>query len=319
MKKISEIIEGAKNIALGGHIRPDGDCIGSCLGLYNYVKNNFPEKNITLYLQEIPKKFCFLNRADEIVSTFDKDEEYDLFIVLDSSDVDRLGEFQKYFDTAKRTFCIDHHISNNHFADEDIVVANSSSASEVLYELFDEEKVTKDVAEAIYVGIIHDSGVFKYQSTSARTMEIAGKLMGFGIDFTRIIDDTFYKKTYDENQVLGRALVESILFFEGKCIVTAIKKETQDFYNITSKDMGGIVEQLRVTDGVECAIFMYETEPLKYKVSLRSKEIVDVSKIASFFGGGGHVRAAGFNIAGTFHDVINNVSEQIALQLKIGE
>ena len=83
--------------------------------------------------------------------------------------------------------------------------------------------------------------------------------------------------------------------------------------------MGGIVEQLTVTDGVECAIFMYETEPLKYKVSLRSKEIVDVSKVAEFFGGGGHVRAAGFNIAGTFHDVINNVSEQIALQFGIGE
>jgi phosphoesterase RecJ-like protein len=105
------------------------------------------------------------------------------------------------------------------------------------------------------------------------------------------------------------------VFFDGKCIVTALSKQTQDFYGITSDDMGGIVEQLRVTKGIECAIFMYETEPLKYKVSLRSKEIVDVSKIATYFGGGGHIRAAGFNLSGNFHDVVNNISEQIALQL----
>lgn len=314
--KLSDIIKDSKTIAIGGHIRPDGDCVGSCLGIYNYIKENYPQVEVNVYLQKISERFGFLAGADEIISESEEDKEYDLFIVMDSSDVDRLGEFEKYFTSAKRTFCIDHHISNSHFADEDIVEANISSSSEVLYELLDEDKISNNVAEAIYTGIIHDTGVFKYSSTSARTMEIAGKLMQKGIPFTKIIDDTFYTKTYVENQILGRALMESIMFFEGKCIVAVIRKETQDFYNITSDDMGGIVEQLRITKGVECAIFMYETEHMKYKISMRSKEIVDVSRIAAYFGGGGHIRAAGFNLEGTFHDVINNISEQIALQLE---
>ncbi len=315
MKKIADIINDASTIAISGHIRPDGDCIGSCMGLYNYLKENHPNLDVDVYLQEIPERFNFIKNSDEIISDAESDKKYDLFIVLDSSDVDRLGEFQKYFDEADRTFCIDHHISNNHYADEDIVVADASSASEVLYELMEADKISKAVAECIYMGMAHDSGVFKYQSTTKRTMEIAGNLMDMGIPFTKIIDDTFYAKSYIENQILGRALVESLVFFDGKCIVSAVSKAIQDFYGITSDDMGGIVEQLRVTKGIECAIFMYETEPLKYKVSMRSKEIVDVSKIATYFGGGGHIRAAGFNLAGNFHDVVNNISEQIALQL----
>lgn len=315
MKKIVDIIKGASTIAIGGHIRPDGDCIGSCMGLYNYLMENFPNIEVDVYLQKIPDRFRFIKNSDNIISETENDKKYDLFIVLDSSDIDRLGEFQKYFDNADRTFCIDHHISNNHYADEDIVADGASSTCEVLFELMEEDKISKEVAECIYLGMVHDSGVFKYQSTTKRTMEIAGILIEKGIPFTKIIDDTFYTKSYIENQILGRALIESVVFFDGKCIVSAVSKAVQDFYDITSDDMGGIVEQLRITKGVECAIFMYETEPLKYKVSMRSKEIVDVSKIAAYFGGGGHIRAAGFNLDGNFHDVVNNISEQIALQL----
>lgn len=96
---------------------------------------------------------------------------------------------------------------------------------------------------------------------------------------------------------------------------SVVKKSEFDFYNITNKDLDGIVEQLRITKGVECAIFLYEVGELEYKVSLRSNEIVDVSAIATYFGGGGHIRAAGFNMKGTVYDVINNISEQIEIQL----
>lgn len=136
-----------------------------------------------------------------------------------------------------------------------------------------------------------------------------------GIAFTSIIDNTFYTKTYVQNQILGRALLESVLFFDERCIFTVVTKKEMDFYDISYKDLDGIVEQLRITRGVECAIFMYETGELEFKVSMRSNEIVDVSKIATYFGGGGHIRAAGFNMKGTLYDVINNVSEQLAKQL----
>ena len=313
--KIKDYLAGVRTVGMAGHLRPDGDCVGSCLGLYTYIKHNYSEIDIDLYLEPIADKFMFLKYADEIKHEYAEGKEYDLFISLDSSSLDRLGEFVPYFENAKNTLCIDHHVSNTSFATHNIVFPKSSSASEVVYTLLDEEKVDYDTACALYLGIVHDSGVFKYSNTSAKTMNIAGKLMEKGIPFTNIIDNTFYTKTYVQNQILGRALLESVLFYDGKCIFSVVKKNEFDFYNITSKDLDGIVEQLRVTKGVECAIFLYEVGELEYKVSLRSNDIVDVSAIAAYFGGGGHIRAAGFNMKGNVYDVINNISEQIELQL----
>jgi phosphoesterase RecJ-like protein len=150
---------------------------------------------------------------------------------------------------------------------------------------------------------------------TARTMQIAGKLMEKGIDFTNIIDNTFYMRTYRQSQVLGKALLESVQFCDGRCIFTVLTKRDMEFYGVTSKDLGGVVEQLRLNDTVEVAIFLYETEKNEYKVSMRSKNIVDVSKIAKRFGGGGHIRAAGFDMAANDpRDIINNIGALVELQ-----
>ena len=126
----------------------------------------------------------------------------------------------------------------------------------------------------------------------------------------------FYEKTYIQNQIMGRAVLESIRFLEGRCIVSMIDRKTMKFYQAEPKDLDGIVNQLRIVKGVECAIFMYETAPMEYKVSMRSNGNVDVAEIAVKFGGGGHVRAAGCNMKGTYYDTINNLSVHIEEQLK---
>ena len=141
------------------------------------------------------------------------------------------------------------------------------------------------------------------------------KLLEKGVDAPKLIQDTYYEKSYAQNQILGRALLESIVFMDGKCIASYITKKTMDFYGVKPKDLDGIVSQMRVTKGVEVAIFMYETDASVYKVSLRSKEKVDVSRIAAYFGGGGHAKAAGFSMAGTPHDVLNNLAGQMEAQL----
>ena len=314
--KLSEKIQSVNSIAIAGHTRPDGDCVGSCMGLYNYLKENYPEKEVTVYLEEAGNGFAYINRIDEAVAEDNEEKQVDLFILLDTSDLARIGVANKLFENAKSTLCIDHHVSNPGFAMENIIVSDASSASEVLYDLLDEDKISKEVAEAIYTGIIHDSGVFKYSSTSEHTMNVAGKLMSKGIDFQTIIDDGFYAKTYAQNQIMGSALIESIRFFDGKCIFSVVTEREMQFFGVTSKDLGGIVEQMRLTEGVECAIFLYEVEPLTYKVSLRSKKYLDVNKVAGYFGGGGHIRAAGCICKGTPHDVINNLAERIELEFK---
>ena len=312
--KLSERIESVNSIAIAGHTRPDGDCVGSCMGLYNYLKENYPTKDVAVYLEDTGSGFAYINRIDEAIDIDDEEKQVDLFILLDTSDLSRIGVANKLFENAKSTICIDHHISNPGLAMENIIVSNASSAAEVLFDLLDEDKISKETAEAIYTGIIHDSGVFKYASTSEHTMNIAGKLMSKGIDFQTIIDDGFYAKTYAQNQILGSALLESVRFFDGKCIFSVVTEREMEFFGVTNKDLGGIVEQMRLTEGVECAIFLYEIEPLTYKVSLRSKKYLDVNKVAGYFGGGGHVRAAGCMCKGTPHDVINNIAERIELE-----
>lgn len=315
MNSIASELKGAKKIAIAGHIRPDGDCVGSCMALYNYLKDNFKDKIIDVYLEDIPQVFSFIKNIDHIKNTYDKNITYDIFFALDCGDKERLGYAVKYFDTANKTICIDHHISNQSFAGINVINPNASSASELIYELIEEEKIDKHIAEAIYTGIIHDTGVFQYSNTSEKTMNIAGKLMSKGIDFSGIIDNTFYKKTYVQNQILGRTLLESILLLDGKCIVAGIRKKDMEFYGVTHKDLDGIVSQLRVTEGVECAVFLYESGTHEYKVSMRSNDKVDVSKIALYFGGGGHVKAAGCTMVGTLHDVVNNLTLHIQRQL----
>ena len=294
---LSDILKDVKSVGITGHIRPDGDCTGSVLALYNYIVENMPETDVDLYLEQPGSEFYYLKNIDKIKNT-PEDKKYDVFFVLDCSSLDRIEPFISCFNNASKTVCIDHHVSNTGFTDLSKIEPQASSACEVLYGTMDADKISRNVAECIYTGIIHDTGVFKYSCTSKKTMEIAGEMMEKGIDYSDIIDNTFYKKTYVQNQILGRALLESVLFYDGKCIFTTVTMDEMEFYGVTGRELGGIVEQLRLTDGVEVAIFLYQTGEEEYKVSLRSKKKIDVAAIATQFGGGGHVRAAGYTAKG---------------------
>ena len=310
---LSDILKDVKSVGITGHIRPDGDCTGSVLALYNYIVENMPETDVDLYLEQPGSEFYYLKNIDKIKNT-PEDKKYDVFFVLDCSSLDRIEPFISCFNNASKTVCIDHHVSNTGFTDLSKIEPQASSACEVLYGTMDADKISRNVAECIYTGIIHDTGVFKYSCTSKKTMEIAGEMMEKGIDYSDIIDNTFYKKTYVQNQILGRALLESVLFYDGKCIFTTVTMDEMEFYGVTGRELGGIVEQLRLTDGVEVAIFLYLTGEEEYKVSLRSKKKIDVAAIATQFGGGGHVRAAGYTAKGSVYQIINSIGELIEKQ-----
>lgn len=326
MINLKELVSGANSIAISAHVRPDGDAVGSTLGLYNYIKKCWPEKKVTVFLENPEEIFSYMKGFSEIVTlqhktaeekllTSDTVEDYDLFFALDLGDIERLGEAGEYFKAAKVTACIDHHISNKGFSMNDYIEPEASSTSELVYTLFDEENIDVEIAKCIYTGIIHDTGIFQYSNTSKRTMEIAGKLITYGFDFTNIINKTFYEKTYRQTQIMGRAIMESIRFMDERCIASVVDHKVMDFYGATSADLQGIVNQLLLTKGIECAIFMYEAEPFTYKVSMRSGNLVDVAAIATHFGGGGHKKAAGFTMCGSYHDILNNISELIEKQL----
>lgn len=316
MSRLTEMIQNAETIAVLGHVRPDGDCVGSCLAVCNYVREQYPEKAVQVYLEKPPVKFNYLRYFDEISQDTETGRVYDLCICLDSGDKERLGCYGVYLDTARESICLDHHITNSGYAGENFILAEASSTCEVLCQFLDMNRISRETAECIYTGILHDTNVFRNSNTTEKTMELAGIMMGKGIDFARIIDESFYRKTYVQNQILGRALLESVTFSSGKCIFSVVRRKDMDFYGVDSTDLDGIVDQLRVTDGVEVAIFLHETENHVYKVSMRSNNIVDVSRVAAYFGGGGHIRAAGCSMGGSVHDVINNLSGHIEKQMK---
>ena len=317
--KLEEQLYDVKRVAIAGHVKPDGDCVGSTLAVYNYIRKYHPEMEVELHLEPIPNIFKFLANADKIDSSYIEKEPYDLFIALDCGDEKRLGNAVKYFHAAKRTFCVDHHISNQNFADANYIFPEASSTCELVYELIDKEKITKEIAECIYVGIVHDTGVFQYSCTSPETMEVGAALLRKGINGSAIIDGTYFEKSYVQNQMLGKALLESMMILNKKAVVSVIRLKEMEFFQAKPSDLDGIVSVLRQTRGVEVAILLYELEPQTFKVSLRSKEIVDVSAVAKYYGGGGHVRAAGVTMKGSPHDVINNLTLLIERQLRAAE
>lgn len=312
MRELLDQIEQAKSIAILGHLRPDGDCVGSCLGLYNYIQDNY-EKEVVVFLEPIPDKFSFLTGSDKICHT-PVNRVFDLAVSLDCGDRDRHGIFFDVFGNAKTTACLDHHRSNLGFGDYYYCDADASSTCEVIYRHIQEENISTACAECLYLGIVHDTGVFKYAACRESTMQIAGKLLSKGVDAQRVIDDTFYKVTFAQNQLTGKALLNAKLHLGGQVISTCVTREMFEEFHAGKDETDGIVDKLRVTEGVEVAIFVYQLQD-SYKYSLRSIRKVDVSKIAVSFGGGGHIRAAGFEAKGDYEENLNRILSMIEEQL----
>ncbi len=314
MVNLNKELENAKTIGISGHIRPDGDCIGSTMGLYLYLKKTKPESDVRIFLEPVADIFSCIKDIDAIENAKNCDEAFDVFFCLDCGK-ERLGTAEKLFDKAKCTINIDHHVSNPGTGNFNYIVPDASSASELVYDLLSKENLDVEIAKALYIGIIHDTGVMQYSNTSPKTLKIVAELIEYGFDFPKLIEETFYEKTYLQTQILGRALLESFTVMDGRVSVAAIDRKTMDFYGVTTHDLDGIVNQLKNIKGVDVAIFMYQLPTLQYKVSLRSNGTVDVSRISGYFGGGGHVRAAGCTIDGSFYDVVNNITGQIESQI----
>ncbi|MBQ2935107.1 MAG: bifunctional oligoribonuclease/PAP phosphatase NrnA [Lachnospiraceae bacterium] len=314
---IYEEVREAKTIGISGHVRPDGDCVGSVMGLYLYLKKLCKDARIQVMIEEPADIFHCISGVSEISSDFQPvTEQFDVFIALDC-EKSRLGEAEKFFDSAKKTVNIDHHISNAAgCGDVNYVVPTASSASELVYQVMeDKSAIDEEIAKALYIGIIHDTGVFQYSNTSPQTLEIAAKLIGYGFDFPKLIDSTFYEKTFVQNRIMGQVLTESRLYLGGKCIVGVADIAMMEKYRANTKDLDGIVSQLRNTKGVECALFLYEMKEKEYKASLRASGDVDMAKVASCFGGGGHVKAAGVTMQGDVQEIIEKLIAEIAKQL----
>lgn len=315
MHKILQSLLKARTVIISGHVRPDGDCIGSCLGMYHYIRDNYPEIDVSVYLEDVPSAYRILPGSEQIRTDEPNLPPCDLFIALDCSEKERLGRYERYFSQAGYCICIDHHISNTGYADENLIRADASSASEVLCDVLDSSRISEKAALALYTGIICDSGVFKYSCTSRHTMEMAGMLMEKGIPYTQIIDMVFYERTYTQAQVLGYCLQKSRLSCGGALISCVLTKEEMDRFGAVHGDLESIVSEMKLTKGTEVSLFLYYTNDGMLRVSLRSAGKVNVRAMAECYGGGGHTLASGATASGDPEDVIARIGEMLMEQL----
>ncbi|MCD8326880.1 MAG: bifunctional oligoribonuclease/PAP phosphatase NrnA [Lachnospiraceae bacterium] len=293
--------ENAEYIGISGHIRPDGDCVGSCMALYMYLTGKLPRAHVYVYLEPQAKIFTHIAGIDAIDTEYTPQEHYDVFFCLDT-EPGRLGKAESLYRGAAKKINIDHHQTSAGEGDICVVRPEVGSCAEVLYELLPKEDVDDDMALAIYLGIIHDTGVFQYSNTRPQTLRIAAELMEHRINFSSLIQESFYQKSWKEMKATAWVMLHAESLFEGKVVLGHMTMKEMKECDVSTTDLSGIVSELRNIAGVECAVFMYELPAGLCRVSLRTGERVDATKIAVTFDGGGHARAAGCSIRGRFEE-----------------
>ena len=313
-KTIFNAIMKHENILIAGHKNPDGDSIGSSVALgLAFTKLG---KKVTMYMKDMPQEFSILK--GNYLYTNVLDENYDIMVVLDCADDTRF-EPKVQFKNAKETVNIDHHKDNPMFATYNYVDETASSASEMVYDFLMENDVPfdKDIAEALYVGIISDTGLFQNRNTTNKTHDVVASLMNYKIDFNRIIARLFFSKTYSELKLMGKVFDNSKLYHNGDIIISTLTREEIHELNAKSNETSGIISMIRQVENTKIACFIYEPIPKNVKVSLRCDIPYDVCEIAQSIGGGGHVLAAGAIIKNkSIEEVKENVLELMIEQIE---
>lgn len=303
---ISEDIKNIQTIYITGHINPDGDCIGSTFGFALAMASL--GKTPVILLGDYAERFNTLKGCEYVYKGDYSALVPDIMFSIDCGSKDRLGDAEAVFDRAGYTYNIDHHISNTSFADVNIINASASSSCEVIYELLSPfVKPDRYMAEALYTGILTDTGGFMHNSTSERSHEIAGRLVSCGVDTSVLHSRFMHEHSLNEAKILARA-IEKMQLKDG-IAYTAITAEDMSECGVSAKNLDAVVSYLINTEGAEAAVFACERGDI-VKLSFRSKS-VNVGEIARALGGGGHMLASGAGVEGNIDEVLGKAVSEV--------
>lgn len=298
-----------REILIFTHENPDGDAIGSMLGLYLFLKKK-GKKVVAAMKDSIPYAYNFLPAGDEI-KKLPLDIEFDVAILVDAASKERAGVDVK----SKEVIRVDHHIGGKFESLYDYVEVGSPSTTFVITQIlrqWDEDSVDKDIATCLYTGLITDTGSFRYNNTDERTFETAKFLLSKGADPFYISKMVFERNKLSTLMLLQKTLSTLELYMEGKVAVLTVFRDFLDQTGSVEEETEGFVNFARSLDGVEVAILMIQKDDLyTWRVSLRGKGNVNVQKVASALGGGGHRDAAGCRMKGDYTQVKSRLLETI--------
>ena len=324
---ITALLSTPKKIVIIPHRSPDGDAMGSTLGMYHFLIK-LGHSPTVIAPNEFPGFLAFLP-ASETVLFYEKErakttkilEEAELIFVMDFNAFHRTGEMENVLQKLKTDFImIDHHQKPDSFAIHTYSDTKIGSTCEMLYNFISllgkEDLIDTTIATCIYTGIVTDSGSFRFPSTSATTHRIVANLLDIGIDNGEIHSQLSDNNSYSRLQLLGTALKSMKVLPNGKVSYITLSQKELDFYNYVKGDTEGIVNYgLSIKGIIFTAIFIEHAEENIIKISLRSKGDFDVNQLArDHFNGGGHINAAGGKSLLNMHETVENF-EAIATKL----
>jgi phosphoesterase RecJ-like protein len=315
---IADIFKEKENIAVVAHVMPDGDSIGSMLALYNLLKRM--GKNIDVYSSDVvPDVYSFLPGISAVKRQFeDKGKRYEAVAVLDCGSMDRTGNFSNLQDMTEIIVNIDHHATNSAFGHINLIDTSASSTGELIFRIIKQMgvEILKDEACCLYTAILTDTGCFRYANTSQNTHNIAGELVSAGIDFGFIHSQIYNNYKYQDIKTLGKAVSSIELYCGGKIAFMHLLQADLEGFSLDEINTNDFINYARDINGVEAAAFAKEIREDEYKVSFRSKNIIDVRIVCEKYGGGGHIRAAGCTIKGNINEVKDTVINELENALK---
>ncbi|MHB9035357.1 MAG: DHH family phosphoesterase [Armatimonadota bacterium] len=290
------------SFVLACHQRPDGDTLGSALALA-HVLRRMGKDVVVLSEDGVPDNYAFMPDSEDVQTSTER-RNFDVGVLVDSEGLKRIGKAAEAVSNAKITACIDHHVPNGEFGDIRVTDRSLSSTAEVMAELFHaaDVKIDKTVATQLLTGLIADTGAFRFANTTARTFEIAAHLQSLGAEPSSISREVYESRPLRSAKLLGRALTSLQTDESGQVVWARITKNDLDELGATDSDTDSIVNHVTAVKGPRVAILFRETKPNSIRISLRSRDGIDVNQIAKVFGGGGHVAAAGCHYEGSLCD-----------------
>lgn len=308
MYNIIQTIMGSDNFIITSHYSPDGDNLGSSIGLYLALKKL--NKKVFIVLDDLmPKNLKFLYQDVNICKSEELNLNEYILIALDCGDKNRICCSESIIKNSKLIINIDHHASNDNYGDLNYVDSKASSTCELVYNLLvsmDEKILDKKIGSCLYTGLVTDTGNFMYSNANSSSFIMASNLIKLEIDKENIIKDIYQNNPLNYIKLLGDAL-NTLEVLENKIAIIGLDREIFKKHNISFNDVEGVVNYTRDIEEVEVGILLKEKTPSEIKVSFRSKSYVDVNKIAQVFGGGGHMRASGC----TIKDSLENAKRMI--------
>ena len=325
-KEIVEEVKIAKSIILTAHVNPDGDALGSILAFYfminEYCQKNNIEKDVKIIIDDKLPKYMrhfedtkLIWNYEKFCDKFNKDaqnsKKFDLFISLDCANEERYGKSVEIKKLSKKSINIDHHVSNTEHADFNYV-EDICSTSELLYqflEIFD-IGLTKKIAEYMYLGIINDTGNFRHDNVTEYTFLVCSKLIGAGVNNHKIANIIF-EVSEKKVELIGEVYKNKKINEKYKFASYYLTQEKMKELGIEKDDTDGTAEMLLRIEGMEISLFVRENIDGSLKGSFRANDKYDVNKIASIFGGGGHIKAAGFKTNLSFEEILEKTYKEL--------